>query len=181
MEQANTALGALQVQRDQLQSQLDAAGDQGADALLAQLQDAQKSRDEQLALKASQEKYIEDLKLLDAESLKATIAGLETEIAANEAAISEARGLLEAAITNRDAVHREVDDLRVRIGALEQSLATAVPEVTAAPENTAETSATDVPEATEIPETTTDAEGTEIPEATIAADGTEIPEATLAP
>ena len=86
LRQVAETLSALEAQRDALQAQLDALeGEAPSDALLKQLEDAQKARQEQANLKAAQEKYIEDLTLLDAESLKATIASLESDIAANEA------------------------------------------------------------------------------------------------
>lgn len=158
-EIANT-LGALETQRKALQDQLDAieAGDDDAadDALLSRLQAAQQERDEQTALKASQQKYIEDLKLLDADSLKSTIAQLEKDIAANEAELSTVRSQLEAAITERDAAQREVNDLTTRIAALEAAQSTATPEeventASPAPTQTAAAQETNAPE----PEETT--------------------------
>ena len=109
-------LGALETQRDALQAQLDALeGEAPSDALLKQLEDAQKARQEQVALKAAQEKYISDLLLLDAESLQATIASLEGDIAANEAELADVRSQLEDAINRRDAAQREVDSLTAQI------------------------------------------------------------------
>lgn len=128
LRQAADTISALETQRDQLQKQLDEMGESQPDsALIAQLQAAQAARDEQAALKAAQEAYIADLKLLDAASLKDTIARLEQDVAANEAELSTVRSDLEAAITSRDAIQREIDDLNARIGALEASLATAAP------------------------------------------------------
>ncbi len=141
------SLTALESQRAALQAQLDALeGAQPSDALLRQLEDARKARDEQLALKAAQEKYIEDLKLLDADALKATIAQLEGDIAANEAELSEVRGQLEQAINARDAARRDVDSLTAQIAALEAAQATAAP--TAAPTATAEVTPEVTPEVT---------------------------------
>ena len=159
ISQAADALSALELQRQQL----DSLGGESGDALLARLQDAQKEREEQAALKAAQQQYIEDLKLLDAGSLKETIDRLEGEIAANEAELSDVRSQLETAITNRDAARREVDDLTARIAAMEEVQATATSEataeVTAAPEATEEAAATPetTEEATSAPETTEDA------------------------
>ena len=163
ISQAADALSALELQRQQLQQQLDSLGGESGDALLARLQDAQKEREEQAALKAAQQQYIEDLKLLDAGSLKETIDRLEAEIAANEAELSDVRSQLETAITNRDAARREVDDLTARIAAMEEAQATATSEataeVTAAPEATEEAAATPetTEEATFAPETTEEA------------------------
>lgn len=143
LRQAADTISALETQRDQLQKQLDEMGESQPDsALIAQLQAAQAARDEQAALKAAQEAYIADLKLLDAASLKNTITRLEQDVAANEAELSTVRSDLEAAITSRDAIQREIDDLNARIGALEASLATAAPteapvEETAVPTETA--------------------------------------------
>jgi len=156
--QVADALSMLEVQREQLQAQLDSMGDAGSDALLTRLQDAQKERDEQSALKASQQKYIEDLKLLDADSLRETIARLETEIAANEAEIAAVRSALEEAITGRDAAQREVNDLTARVGALEGSQPSSVPGNTNTPEPTAAAQPTE--EVTEAPEATAAAENT---------------------
>ena len=64
-------ISALEAQRDQLQQQLDNMEESDAGALEQQLSDACKARDEQLALKSAQEKYIEDLLMLDADALKA--------------------------------------------------------------------------------------------------------------
>ena len=140
ISQVADALSALELQRQQLQQQLDSLGGESCDALLARLQDAQKEREEQAALNAAQQQYIEDLKLLDAGSLKETIDRLEAEIAANEAELSDVRSQLETAITNRDAARREVNDLTARIAAMEE--ATAAPETTeeatAAPDTDAE-------------------------------------------
>ena len=134
LRQVAETLSALEAQRDALQAQLDALeGEAPSDALLKQLEDAQKARQEQANLKAAQEKYIEDLTLLDAESLKATIASLESDIAANEAELSGVRSQLEAAINSRDEAQRKVDDLSAQIEALEKAQATAAPTETAAP------------------------------------------------
>ena len=163
ISQVADALSALELQRQQLQQQLDSLGGESGDALLARLQDAQKEREEQAALKAAQQQYIEDLKLLDAGSLKETIDRLEAEIAANEAELSDVRSQLETAITNRDAARREVDDLTARIAAMEEVQATATSEataeVTAAPEATEEAAAAPetTEEATSAPETTEEA------------------------
>ncbi|MGN0185830.1 MAG: efflux RND transporter permease subunit [Aristaeellaceae bacterium] len=139
LRQVAETLSALEAQRDALQAQLDALdGEAPSDALLKQLEDAQKARQEQASLKAAQEKYIEDLLLLDAESLKATIAQLESDIAANEAELSGVRSQLEAAINSRDEAQRKVDDLTAQIEALEKAQATAAPteaiDATATPE-----------------------------------------------
>ena len=163
ISQVADALSALELQRQQLQQQLDSLGGESGDALLARLQDAQKEREEQAALKAAQQQYIEDLKLLDAGSLKETIDRLEAEIAANEAELSDVRSQLETAITNRDAARREVNDLTARIAAMEEAQATATSEataeVTAAPEATEEAAAAPetTEEATSAPETTEEA------------------------
>ena len=154
LQQAAEALSALEAQRDQLQAQLDAAEDVPVEALERQLADARKARDEQAALKAAQQKYIEDLKLLDADALRETIGRLESETAQNETELSTVRGDLEAAITARDAAQREVNDLTARIAALEAATpdptgavtpeagATAGAEQTAGAETTAEAGAT---------------------------------------
>ena len=144
LRQVAETLSALEAQRDALQAQLDALeGEAPSDALLQQLADAQKARQEQLSLKAAQEKYISDLLLLDAESLKATIAQLEGDIAANEAELSGVRSQLEAAINARDAAQRKVDSLNAQIAALEKAQATAEPVETEIPAET--------PTETEIP------------------------------
>ena len=137
LKQVAETLSALEAQRDALQAQLEALeGEAPSDALLRQLEDAQKARREQAELKAAQEKYIEDLLLLDAESLKATIAQLEGDIAANETELSGVRSRLETAINARDAAQRAVDSLSAQIEALEKAQATAAPAET---ENPAET------------------------------------------
>ena len=124
LKQVAETLSALETQRDALQAQLDALeGEDPSDALLKQLEDAQKARQEQADLKAAQEKYIEDLLLLDAESLKATIAQLESDVAANEAELSGVRSQLEAAINSRDEAQRKVDSLSAQIAELEKAQA----------------------------------------------------------
>ena len=151
LRQVAETLSALEAQRDALQAQLDALeGEAPSDALLKQLEDAQKARQEQANLKAAQEKYIEDLTLLDAESLKATIASLESDIAANEAELSGVRSQLEAAINSRDEAQRKVDDLSAQIEALEKAQATAAPTDTLIPTDTPEPAAT--ADATATPE-----------------------------
>ncbi len=147
-KQVAETLSALEAQRDALQAQLDALdGEQPSDALLRQLEDAQKARQEQANLKAAQEKYIEDLLLLDAESLKATIAQLESDITANEAELSGVRSQLETAINSRDEAQRKVDSLSAQIEALEKAQATAAPTDTPIPTDTPEPDATATPEA----------------------------------
>ena len=191
IEQVAAALSTLEEQRAQLQAQLDAMEDVPADALERQLQEAQAARDEQLALKASQEKYINDLKLLDAESLKQTIAQLEAEIATNEETMTEVRGQLENAILDRDAIQREVTDLEARVGALEVTPSpvpatakpTGTPEATDAPVNVDDTEApanTEAVDSTEAPADTEVADSTEAPVNTEAADSTEAPADTEA-
>ena len=134
LRQVAETLSALEAQRDALQAQLDALeGEAPSDALLQQLADAQKARREQTSLKAAQEKYISDLLLLDAESLKATIAQLEGDISANEAELSAVRSQLEVAINARDEAQRKVDSLREQIAALEKAQATAEPVETESP------------------------------------------------
>ena len=119
LRQVAETLSALEAQRDALQAQLDALeGEAPSDALLQQLADAQKARREQVSLKAAQEKYISDLLLLDAESLKATIAQLESDVAANEAELSGVRSQLEAAINSRNEAQRKVDSLNAQIAEL---------------------------------------------------------------
>ena len=130
LKQTAEALSALEAQRDQLQAQLDAMGDAPVEALERQLADARKAREEQVALRAAQQKYIEDLQLLDADALRETIARLEEEIAANEAELSDVRSGLEAAIGARDAAQREVGELSARIAELEAAQPTATAEPT---------------------------------------------------
>ena len=190
LKQVSASISMLEEQKAQLQAQMDAMeGAAPSDALLTQLADAQKARDEQAALKAAQEKYIEDLKLLDAASLKATIAQLENDIAANEAEISTVRSDLETAIVSRDAAQRLVSDLTERVNALAtptpQPTATAeptevpteAPTAEAAPENTEA-----VVDNTEVPAETAEAvvENTEVPAETAEAvvDNTEVPTET---
>ncbi|MDO5323003.1 MAG: efflux RND transporter permease subunit [Clostridia bacterium] len=152
LKQVAETLSALETQRDALQAQLDALdGEAPSDALLKQLEDAQKARQEQAELKAAQEKYIEDLMLLDAESLKATIAQLESDVVANEAELSDVRSQLESAINTRDAARREVDSLSAQIEALEKAQATAAPTDTPIPTDTFEPNATATPEAEASP------------------------------
>lgn len=151
LKQVAETLSALETQCDALQAQLDALdGEAPSDALLKQLEDAQKARQEQAELKAAQEKYIEDLMLLDAESLKATIAQLESDVAANEAELSGVRSQLEAAINSRNEAQRKVDDLSAQIEALEKAQATAAPTDTPIPTDTPEPDAT--ADATAAPE-----------------------------
>ena len=152
LKQVAETLGALETQRDALQAQLDALeGEAPSDALLKQLEDAQKARQEQVALKAAQEKYISDLLLLDAESLQATIASLEGDIAANEAELADVRSQLEDAINRRDAAQREVDSLTAQIEALEKAQATAAATDTPEPDTSADTTATPEAEASAEP------------------------------
>ena len=152
LKQVAETLGALETQRDALQAQLDALeGEAPSDALLKQLEDAQKARQEQVALKAAQEKYISDLLLLDAESLQATIASLEGDIAANEAELADVRSQLEDAINRRDAAQREVDSLTAQIEALEKAQATAAATDTPEPDASADTTATPEAEASAEP------------------------------
>ncbi len=151
-KQVAETLGALETQRDALQAQLDALeGEAPSDALLKQLEDAQKARQEQVALKAAQEKYISDLLLLDAESLQATIASLEGDIAANEAELADVRSQLEDAINRRDAAQREVDSLTAQIEALEKAQATAAATDTPEADASADTTATPEAEASTEP------------------------------
>ena len=152
LRQVAETLSALEAQRDALQAQLDALeGEAPSDALLKQLEDAQKARQEQASLKAAQEKYIEDLLLLDTESLKATIAQLESDIAANEAELSGVRSQLEVAINSRNEAQRKVDSLSAQIAELEKAQATAAPTDTPIPTDTPEPDATATPEAEASP------------------------------
>ena len=152
LKQVAETLSALEAQRDALQAQLDALeGEAPSDALLKQLEDAQKARQEQANLKAAQEKYIEDLLLLDAESLKATIAQLESDVAANETELSCVRSQLEAAINSRNEAQRKVDSLNAQIAELEKAQATAAPTDTPIPTDTLEPDATATPEAEASP------------------------------
>ena len=152
LKQVAETLGALETQRDALQAQLDALeGEAPPDALLKQLEDAQKARQDQVALKAAQEKYISDLLLLDAESLQATIVSLEGDIAANEAELADVRSQLEDAINRRDAAQREVDSLTAQIEALEKAQATAAATDTPEPDASADTTATPEAEASAEP------------------------------
>ena len=161
MGQVAAAIAALEEQRNQLQAQLDALEEgEPSDALLVQLADAQKAREEQAALKAAQEQYIQDLQLLDAASLKATIAQLEADIAANEAEISTVRSDLESAILGRDAAQRLVNDLSAQI----EALATPTPQPTATPEPTE--APTEVPAEQSTPEATAETTGEPAAEAT---------------
>ena len=180
LAQVAESLSALETQRAALQAQLDSMGSVPSGALSEQLAAAQKSRDEQLALKASQQKYIEDLKLLDVDSLKATIARLEGEVAANEAEISAVRGELESAIVNRDAAQRDVNDLSDRIAALEAAMATLEPTAEPTPEITAEPTAETIAEAAVEATVAASAETTAEPTMEAAADSTAAPE-TAAP
>ena len=133
MGQVAQALAALQEQKARLQAQMDALEEsEPSDALLARLAGAQAAREEQLQLKNAQEQFISDLQLLDADSLKATIAQLESDIAVNEAEISTVRGDLENAILSRDGAARLVADLSAQVDAL----ATPTPAPTATPEPT---------------------------------------------
>ena len=179
LKQVSASISMLEEQRAQLQAQMDSMETaMPSDALLTQLADAQKARDEQAALKAAQEKYIEDLKLLDAASLKATIAQLENDIAANEAEISVVRSDLENAIVSRDAAQRLVNDLSERVNAL----ATPTPQPTATAEPTEAPAAEAIPANTEAPAETAGAvvDNTAAPAETaeIAADNTEAPAET---
>ncbi len=183
LKQAAETLAALESRREELQKQMDALGSAPSGALTEQLAAAQKSREEQLALKSSQQKYIEDLKLLDADSLRETITRLETEIAANEAEISNVRGMLETAIVNRDAAQRSVNELSDRIAALEAVLATPTPAPTAEPtpaptvEATHEMTLAPTAEPTPAPSM----EAAESPEATVENTMDIAVDATLAP
>ena len=193
-------ISALEAQRDQLQQQLDNMEEGDNSALEQQLSDARKAREEQAALKASQEKYIEDLLLLDADALKATISSLEGEIAANEAEISAVRSELEAAIVLRNGLQADITDLQNRIAALEptdaptEAPATAAPTeavtatpaaeatATAAADSTATAEVTDAPETTAPAADATDAPATQDPAAASITDApTEAPASTEVP
>lgn len=169
LEQLNSQLAQLQTQRDALQTQLDGMGAAPSGALAEQLAAAQKSREEQLALKAAQQKYIDDLKLLDGAALKETIARLETETAENEAELKRVRSELETAIATRDAAQRDVDSLSDRIASLEAGLATPLPTSEPSNEDTAEATIETTIEATIEPTAEATAEATIEPtaEATI--------------
>ena len=167
-------LSALEAQRAECQAQLDALDDgQPSDALQQQLAAAQKARQEQVELKASQEQYIRDLELLDADSLKQTIAALEGDIEKNEAELDSVRGQLELAIRNRDAARREVESLDAQIAALEKGSATAP-----ATDNPSETNA---PTETNIPTETNAPTETNNPTETNAPTETSVPPETAAP
>ena len=127
LQQLAEQLSALQAQRDALQAQLDALDGAPAGALERQLEDARKAREEQVALREAQQRYIDDLKLLDGDSLRENIDRLEREISENEAELATVRSGLEAAIAERDAAQREVNALTERIEALEAARSTPEP------------------------------------------------------
>ena len=127
LQQLSEQLSALEAQRDALQAQLDALEEAPAGALERQLEDARKAREEQVALRDAQQRYIDDLELLDDASLRENIARLEGEVSENEAELSTVRSDLEAAINARDEARREVTALTARIDALEEALITPEP------------------------------------------------------
>ena len=167
-------LSALEAQRAECQAQLDALDNgQPSDALQQQLEAAQKARQEQVELKAAQEQYIRDLELLDADSLKQTIATLESDIEKNEAELAGVRSQLETAINDRDAAQREVNSLDAQIAALEKGGATAPA--------TANPSETNVPSETSAPAETNNPGEIGAPAETNAPSETSAPAETTAP
>ncbi len=121
LKQLADSLAALQNQRAALNAQLEQLGGASSDALNAQLQDAQHELNDQQALKAEQEKYISDLRLLDADALKTTIANLEAELSEKQAELADVRAQLEEAINRQSALKRQESDLTARIAAMEEA------------------------------------------------------------
>ena len=168
IQQIGQAVAALEVQRNQLQAQLDALEKEGDSesestaALRQQLSQAQASRAELSAKVQELQAYIQDLQALDVNGLKQTISDLESSIAANETELANIRSQLEEQIAIRDAAQTELQTLNAQIAEMEANQPTDTP--------TAEVTAT--PAATESVETATPAATAETtPEVTSGATG----------
>ena len=157
VERANAAgaeMDQLLAERAKLQQALKDADGDASGALQSQLASAQLALAEQYALRSSLNSYMQNLTLQDRDSLEATISRLQALIDANEQLYTVARSEYEAAVAERDAAQKEVDELTAMLGEANKD---AAPTPTAKPTAKATAKATDEPteapteEATEEP------------------------------
>ena len=133
IQQVAKALSGLEEQRSALQKQLEGiengSSSGNVDALRQQLKEAQDERAGLLAEVDSLKDYIEDLKLLDADALKNTIAALEGSIVAKESELADVRARLEEQMALSYMAQQEIKDLDAQLAKFE----TAAPVVSAEP------------------------------------------------
>ena len=113
-------LAELKQKLAELEQQLaeaEAAGN--GDPLGDQRSEITAQRDALVAERATQQQYLDDLALLDADALRAEIAALESAVSEREAALSDAQAALQQLEGRRTELQSQIDDLTARLAEAE--------------------------------------------------------------